>query len=61
VDALELHAKALEAGVSIAPGPIFSARPDSYRHFIRLSCGHPWTPRIEGAMSTLGSLARSVA
>jgi DNA-binding transcriptional MocR family regulator len=61
VDALELHAKALEAGVSIAPGPIFSARPDSYRHFIRLSCSHPWTPRIEGALSTLGSLARSVA
>jgi DNA-binding transcriptional MocR family regulator len=61
VDSLELHAKALEAGVSIAPGPIFSARPDSYRNFIRLSCGHPWTPRIEGAMSTLGSLARSLA
>ncbi|NMO18374.1 PLP-dependent aminotransferase family protein [Pyxidicoccus fallax] len=61
VDALALHAKALEAGVSIAPGPIFSARPDSYRNFVRLSCGHPWTPRIEGAMSTLGSLARSLA
>ncbi|MCP3140078.1 aminotransferase-like domain-containing protein [Pyxidicoccus xibeiensis] len=61
VDALALHAKALEAGISIAPGPIFSARPDSYRHFIRLNCGHPWTPRIEGAMGTLGSLARSLA
>ncbi|MFP2928969.1 PLP-dependent aminotransferase family protein [Pyxidicoccus sp. 3LG] len=61
VDALALHAKALEAGISVAPGPIFSARPDSYRHFIRLSCGHPWSPRIEGAMSTLGSLARGLA
>ena len=55
-----LHAQALEAGISIAPGPIFSARMDSYRHFIRLNCGHPWTPRIEAAMSTLGALARSL-
>jgi DNA-binding transcriptional MocR family regulator len=61
VDAHVLHARALEAGISIAPGPIFSARPESYRNFIRLSCGHPWTPRIEAAMSTLGCLARSLA
>jgi len=61
VDSLALHARAIEAGISIAPGPIFSARPDSYRNFIRLSCGQPWTPRIEAAVSTLGSLARSLA
>ncbi len=61
VDALALHARALEAGISIAPGPIFSARPDCYRNFVRLSCGQVWTPRIEAAMATLGSLARSLA
>ncbi|MCE9671604.1 PLP-dependent aminotransferase family protein [Myxococcus stipitatus] len=61
VDSLALHARALEAGISIAPGPIFSPRPDSYRHCIRLSCGHPWSPRLEGAMSTLGCLARSLS
>ncbi|QQR44223.1 PLP-dependent aminotransferase family protein [Myxococcus xanthus] len=60
VDSLALSAKALEAGISIAPGPIFSARMDSYRHCFRLNCGHPWTPRIEAAMSTLGALARSL-
>ncbi|AKQ70547.1 Transcriptional regulator, GntR family domain / Aspartate aminotransferase [Myxococcus hansupus] len=60
VDSLVLHAKALEAGISIAPGPIFSARMDTYRHCFRLSCGHPWTPRIEAAMSTLGALARGL-
>jgi DNA-binding transcriptional MocR family regulator len=60
VDSLALHARALEAGISIAPGPIFSARPGCYPNFIRLSCGQVWTPRIEAAMATLGSLARSL-
>ncbi|MCP3102758.1 PLP-dependent aminotransferase family protein [Myxococcus sp. K15C18031901] len=60
VDSLVLHARALEAGISIAPGPIFSPRPDSYRHCIRLSCGHPWAPRIDAAMRTLGCLARNL-
>ncbi|MDC0712418.1 PLP-dependent aminotransferase family protein [Stigmatella sp. ncwal1] len=61
VDALALHARALEAGISIAPGPIFSAQPQRYSHFIRLNCGNPWSPRIEAAVATLGSLARSLA
>ncbi|NBD07930.1 aminotransferase-like domain-containing protein [Corallococcus silvisoli] len=61
VDAHVLNARALEAGISIAPGSIFSARPDSYRNFIRLSCGQPWTPRIEAAIATLGSLASGLA
>ena len=60
MDALVLHARALEAGISIAPGPIFS-RAGRYRNFIRLSCGFPWSPRLEGALATLGSLARSLA
>ncbi|WP_224362803.1 aminotransferase-like domain-containing protein [Hyalangium versicolor] len=61
VDALTLQTRALEVGISIAPGPIFSAQGQHYSHFIRLNCGHPWSPRIEAAMSTLGSLARSFA
>lgn len=60
VDALLLHARALEAGISIAPGPIFSAQP-RYAHHIRLNCGQAWSPRVEAALSTLGSLARSLA
>jgi DNA-binding transcriptional MocR family regulator len=61
VDALALHSRALEAGISIAPGPIFSAQGQRYSHCIRLSCGFPWSPRIEAAVATLGSLARSLA
>jgi DNA-binding transcriptional MocR family regulator len=61
VDALALHSRALEAGISISPGPIFSAQAGRYSHFIRLSCGSPWSPRIEAAVATLGSLGRSLA
>ncbi|HEY1270166.1 MAG TPA: PLP-dependent aminotransferase family protein [Candidatus Binatia bacterium] len=57
IDSLDLHRKALKERVSIAPGPIFSAK-QKYKNFIRISCGEPWTDRIERAMETLGNLAR---
>ncbi|WNG31423.1 PLP-dependent aminotransferase family protein [Cystobacter fuscus] len=60
VDTLVLHARALEAGISIAPGRIFSAQA-RYTNCIRLNCGQVWSPRIEAAMATLGSLARTLA
>jgi len=55
-DAMELHARALDAGVSIAPGPIFSPS-GGHRNCIRLSCGTPWSPAIEGAIRLVGRLA----
>jgi DNA-binding transcriptional MocR family regulator len=56
VNALRLHQQALAVGISIAPGPIFSAK-QRFENFIRLSCGHPWTPRLEHGLVTLGKLA----
>ena len=56
VKALRLHQQALAVGISIAPGPIFSAK-QRFKNFIRLSCGHPWSPRLEQALVTLGRLA----
>ncbi|TFW05891.1 PLP-dependent aminotransferase family protein [Oxalobacteraceae bacterium OM1] len=55
IDAIALHRRALAAGVSIAPGPIFCPH-HGFRHCIRLNYGHPWTPRAEAAMETLGQL-----
>ena len=55
-DALALHQAALEHGISVAPGPIFSAR-RHFRHCLRLNYGHPWDDRLEAAMQTLGALA----
>ena len=55
VDALALHRTALAQGISIAPGPIFSAKRE-YRHCIRLNFGHPWSAAFEDAMATLGGM-----
>ena len=48
---------AMEHGISIVPGDIFSA--DSlYSNFIRLSFGHPWSEAIEDGVATLGHLVK---
>lgn len=60
VDALELHARALDAGVCITPGPLFSAA-QGHRSCIRLSCGTPWNDRIEAAVRLVGRLATRLA
>ncbi|HVX67394.1 MAG TPA: PLP-dependent aminotransferase family protein [Bryobacteraceae bacterium] len=57
VKAIDLHSRALAERISIAPGPLFSAR-KGYQNYIRLSCGSPWSPRLEAAIATLGRLAR---
>jgi DNA-binding transcriptional MocR family regulator len=56
VDALALHRSALLHGISIAPGPIFSAQ-RGFRNCVRLNYGHGWDARFEAAMATLGRLA----
>ena len=55
-DTLRLHRLALQHGISIAPGSIFSAR-DDFRHCIRLNYGHPDDRRVTRALRTLGTLA----
>ena len=56
VDSLELHRRALAQKISIAPGPIFSAK-QKYKNFIRLSCGLPWSEKVESAVRILADLA----
>jgi DNA-binding transcriptional MocR family regulator len=54
-DALRLHQQALEQGISIAPGPIFSAKRE-FGRCIRLNFGHREPARLETAVATLGRL-----
>jgi DNA-binding transcriptional MocR family regulator len=56
VNAVRLHQAALQHNISIAPGPIFSDRPE-YGHYIRLNCGYPYSPQIDTALATLGQIA----
>jgi len=58
VDALQLFRLALAQGISLAPGPIFSAT-RSFGHCARLNHGHPWTAQSEQAMQTLGRIIAS--
>ena len=55
VDALKLFHLALAQGISIAPGPIFSAT-RGFNHCARLNHGHPWDKRSEEAMAMLGRI-----
>ncbi len=56
VNAFELQAEALERGIAIAPGPIFSAR-GAFTNAIRVSCTQRFSPRVEAALQTVGELA----
>lgn len=55
VDSLQLYRRALAEKISIAPGPIFSAK-KKFKNFIRFNCGNPWSPRLEGALAKLGEM-----
>jgi DNA-binding transcriptional MocR family regulator len=56
VDALSLGREAMEAGISLAPGPLFSASRD-FAHCVRINCGHPLTEDIANAVRLVGALA----
>jgi DNA-binding transcriptional MocR family regulator len=52
-DAMQLFDAAFAEGVSLAPGPMFSARQE-FRNCIRLNTGQVWSPAIEHAIARLG-------
>jgi DNA-binding transcriptional MocR family regulator len=55
VDAMRLFHRARAASIAIAPGPFFSSD-GGFRNFIRLSCGYPWSPKVERGVDVLGQL-----
>lgn len=57
IDALELHAQALARNISIAPGPMFSARRE-FKNCIRLNYGHPWDSKMDRAVAELGRILK---
>lgn len=56
VDCIALHDLALEEGISVTPGVIFSPRGD-YRHHIRISCGQLAVEHAEPAIRRLAGIA----
>jgi DNA-binding transcriptional MocR family regulator len=59
VNALEVHRRALANGISIAPGPIFSAQ-KGFTDYIRLNYGHLWDMRTEASLATLGAIVEDL-
>ena len=58
--AMELYGLALDAGIAIAPGPMFALRREpghDFSHCLRLSCGLPWNEATDQAIARLGRLA----
>jgi DNA-binding transcriptional MocR family regulator len=55
VSTTRLYDQALQRGIRIAPGPMFS-NTGRYEHFLRLSCGMPFTAQVEEGYRTLGAL-----
>ena len=55
IDTMKVHRAALDHGISIAPGPLFSAS-GAFGNFLRLNHGHPWNDGMEQGMATLGKL-----
>ncbi|MCC6665351.1 MAG: PLP-dependent aminotransferase family protein [Polyangiaceae bacterium] len=54
--ALDLHARALRHKISIAPGPIFSAK-QRFSSCIRVSAGFPWSDTVARSIAKLGQIA----
>jgi len=57
-DAILLYHRALEKGISIVPGPLFSLS-NKYGNHIRLSAAQ-WDDKIEQGIKTLGALAHEL-
>jgi len=56
-DSVGLFERLLERGITIAPGPMFSAS-HRYRNCMRLSVGQAWDARHERALREIGRLAQ---
>lgn len=59
VDSLELYGLALNIGITLAPGLLFSAN-QGYRHFVRLNAAY-WSDQAERTIQQLGELILELA
>ena len=59
VDSVDLQRRAMRRGLSIAPGPAFSAS-GRFRSYVRINAGYPWSDRVERALDSLGDLIREM-
>lgn len=59
INSLKLYEAGLKAGITIAPGPLFSAT-GKYRNCVRLNAAF-WSDKIEAGIATLGELSKRIS
>jgi DNA-binding transcriptional MocR family regulator len=57
VDVFKLRSDAVQKGIAIVPGKIFSAS-CNFSHCVRISFGKPWTEDIDYGLKVLGDLVK---
>lgn len=60
IDSLQLQERAIDCGVGIAPGILFSAQ-GNYRNFMRLNCGVLDTPHTRQGLQALAELVQELS
>lgn len=60
VNCIEVFNLALEKGIGITPGILFSAT-RRYRNFIRINCGFPWSDENQRAIADLGEIVADLS
>jgi len=60
LDSMRLYQRAMAAGITIAPGALFSPS-GKYRNFLRLNYAQPWNEGREAALATLGRLCQQMS
>jgi DNA-binding transcriptional MocR family regulator len=58
VDTVDLYEKAVARGITLAPGPLFSAK-RQYRNFLRLNASC-WSGEVQSGLRTLGDLTKKL-
>lgn len=59
IDSMRLYRAALDIGITIGPGYMFSTR-NAFSNFIRLNYSYPWTSLSEAALQRLGVLVTEI-
>jgi DNA-binding transcriptional MocR family regulator len=55
IDTVALQRHAVSRGLSVAPGPAFSAS-GAFPNYLRINAGHPWSARTEEALDLLAAM-----
>jgi len=56
VRSLLVYREAIRRGIALIPGEVFSVR-GRFRNYMRISCGHPVSPALLGAIAEIGQIA----